>query len=145
MSSLTDRTLDEKNEDRIDQLFTLFENLNERPDHTAEVELLMDRVTQLEAEVQSLTEQLHANDKMAKVDAIVEAAENKADAGMDAIVMTAKEIRVATGVSTSHAYRYIDELPEEFAHISARGDDTKERGVIVDLSHVGTKSGDSHA
>jgi len=95
--------------------------------------------------VQSLTEQVHANDKMAKVDAIVEAAENKADAGMDAIVMTAKEIRVATGVATSHAYRYIDELHEDFAHISARGDDTKERGVIVDLSHVGTKSGDSHA
>jgi len=145
MSSLTDRSLDEKNQDRIDQLFTLFENLNERPDHTAEVELLMDRVTQLEAEVQSLNEQLQDNSKQGRIDAIVSAAQNKADAGMDAVVMTAKEIRVATGVSTSHAYRYIDELPGEYPEFQARDDDSKERGMIVELSHVGTKSGDSHA
>lgn len=129
----------ENNESRIDNLYSLFERLNDMPDHTSEVELLIERVTQLEAEVETLKERVNDQDKMGKVERIVDAAENKADPGMDAVVMTAKEIKVATGVSTSHAYRYIEELPEQFDNISERSDDNKERGVIVDLSHVGTE------
>jgi len=126
----------EKNESRIDNLFALFERLNNRPDHTDEVQLLMDRVTQLEAEVASLTEQVRDNSKLSSVDAIVEAARNKADPTMSAVVLTAKELRIATGVSSSHAYRYLDDLPDEFDYFSARSDEDKQRGLVVHLDHV---------
>jgi len=138
--SLTDRDQLEKLESRIDNLYALFERVNDRPDLTDEVGMLMERVSQLEAEVASLTEQVKDDSKLSRVEAIVEAAENKADATMSGVVMTAKDIRAATGVSTSHAYRYIDELPLEFEHFDSRDQDEKERGIVVDLDAVRTKT-----
>jgi hypothetical protein len=117
----------------------LFERVNDRPDHTSEVELLMERVTQLEADLEQLREIVQDQTKQGKVESIIEAAQNKADSGMDAVVMTSNEIKLATGVSTSQAYRYIDELPQSRPEFQSRKDEDKKRGLIVELSRGGNE------
>jgi lipid II:glycine glycyltransferase (peptidoglycan interpeptide bridge formation enzyme) len=136
---MDDSSLSEKNEDRINQLFVLFEKLNDRPDHTAEVELLNQRITMLEAKIEELRDMVHDETKEGKIESIIEAARNKADAGMEAVVMTYKEIKLASGVSTSQAYRYIDELPDSRKEFREREDEDKTRGLIVDVSHGETE------
>ena len=135
MSSLEDREHWQKNESRIDNLFALFERLNERPDVSDDVQVLVERIEQLEAEVETLRGRVADQTKEGKVQSIIDAANNKADAGMDAVVMTYKEIKMATGVSTSQAYRYIEELPEERTEFRSREDTDKTRGLIVQLSN----------
>jgi len=135
MSSFEERQMVEKNESRIDNLFALFERLNEREDVSDDVQLLIERIEQLEAEVDTLRGRVADQTKEGKVQSIIDAANNKADAGMDAVVMTYKEIKLATGVSTSQAYRYIEELPEERTEFRSREDTDKTRGLIVQLSN----------
>ena len=135
MSSLEDREHWQKNESRIDNLFALFERLNERPDVSDDVQVLVERIEQLEASVETLRGRVADQTKEGKVQSIIDAANNKADAGMDAVVMTYKEIKLATGVSTSQAYRYIEELPDERTEFRSREDTDKTRGLIVQLSN----------
>jgi hypothetical protein len=146
--SLTDRSLDEKNEDRIDQLFTLFENLNQRPDMTEELEAMKQELADLRGEVETLQANSVDDSKTHKVERIVEAARNKADPGMRGIVMDYRDIMAATGVSNTQAYRYIEQLPDEFDYLEDRDNlpdhiesDSlaKDRGLVVDLAHTGTK------
>jgi len=135
MSSLEERQMVEKNQSRIDNLFALFERLNQRPDVSDEVQVLMERIEQLEAEVETLRGRVADQTKEGKLQSIIHAANNKADAGMDAVVMTYKEIKLATGVSTSQAYRYIEELPDERTEFRSREDTDKTRGLIVQVSN----------
>jgi len=146
--SLTDRSLDEKNEDRIDQLFTLFERLNDRPDVTQGLEDMKKELADLRGEVETLQANSVQDSKTHKVERIVEAARNKADPGMRGIVMDYRDIMAATGVSNTQAYRYIEQLPEEFDYLEDRDNlpdhiesDSlaKDRGLVVDLAHTGTK------
>jgi len=146
--SLSDRSLDEKNEDRIDQLFTLFERLNERPDMTHELEAMKQELADLRGELETLQANSLDDSKTHKVERIVEAARNKADPGMRGIVMDYRDIMAATGVSNTQAYRYIEQLPGEFDYLEDRDNlpdhiesDSlaKDRGLVVDLSHTGTK------
>jgi len=133
-----------KNEDRIDNLYSLFERVMTDVsdfDNLDEVcETLEWRVAQLEAEVETLRARVNDQSKAGRVQRIVEAAENKADATMDAVSLTATEIKAATGVSTGHAYVYIDELPEEYPYIRERPEDAQQRGIIVDLETIRTSS-----
>jgi len=146
--SLTDRSLDEKNEDRIDQLFTLFENLNQRPDMSDELEAMKKELADLRGELETLQANSLDDSKTHKVERIVEAARNKADPGMKGIVMDYRDIMAATGVSNTQAYRYIEQLPDEYDYLEDRDNlpdhiesDSlaKDRGLVVDLSHTGTR------
>ena len=146
--SLTDRSLDEKNEDRIDQLFTLFENLNQRPDMSDELEAMKKELADLRGELETLQSNSLDDSKTHKVKRIVEAARNKADPGMRGIVMDYRDIMAATGVSNTQAYRYIEQLPEEYDYLEDRDNlpdhiesDSlaKDRGLVVDLQHTGTR------
>jgi len=146
--SLTDRSLDEKNEDRIDQLFTLFETLNQRPDMSDELEAMKKELADLRGELETLQANSLDDSKTHKVERIVEAARNKADPGMRGIVMDYRDIMAATGVSNTQAYRYIEQLPEEYDYLEDRDNlpdhiesDSlaKDRGLVVDLSHTGTR------
>jgi hypothetical protein len=146
--SLTDRNLDEKNEDRIDQLFTLFENLNQRPDMREELEAMKKELADLRGELETLQANSLDDSKTHKVERIVEAARNKADPGMKGIVMDYRDIMAATGVSNTQAYRYIEQLPDEYDYLEDRDNlpdhiesDSlaKDRGLVVDLSHTGTR------
>jgi len=146
--SLTDRSLDEKNEDRIDQLFTLFENLNQRPDMSEELEAMKKELADLRGELETLQSNSLDDSKTHKVERIVEAARNKADPGMRGIVMDYRDIMAATGVSNTQAYRYIEQLPDEYDYLEDRDNlpdhiesDSlaKDRGLVVDLSHTGTR------
>jgi len=131
----------EKNEDRIDNLYSLFERVMTDVsdfDNLDEVcETLEWRVGQLEAEVEALRKQVHDESKEGRVQQLVEAAQNKADPGMDHVAMNAEEIRAATGVGISHAYRYIKQLPEEYSYILERSEDATERGVVVSVEAAG--------
>jgi len=146
--SLTDRSLDEKNEDRIDQLFTLFENLNQRPDMSEELEAMKKELADLRGELETLQSNSLDDSKTHKVERIVEAARNKADPGMRGIVMDYRDIMAATGVSNTQAYRYIEQLPDEYDYLEDRDNlpdhiesDSlaKDRGLVVDLAHTGTR------
>jgi pimeloyl-CoA synthetase len=145
MSKQGEVSLPEKNENRLDNVFAVYENLKERLEEMEEVGQVTERITHLEQKVENLSDKTRHDDKNSRVEAILYAAKNKADPGMDAVLMSAKDIKIATGLSTSQSYRYIEDLPEDFGYISAREDDSKERGVIVDLSHVETERSDSHA
>jgi hypothetical protein len=142
MSSFEERQMVEKNESRIDNLFALFERLNEREDPSEDVSLNTERIAQLEAEVERLREIVHDQSKMGKIEQIEEAALNKSDSSMEGVVMTYKEIMAATGVSHTQAYRYIEELPRDYDRFMDRDDQDKTRGLIVDLSRVRTKTSD---
>jgi len=146
--SLTDRSLDEKNEDRIDQLFNLFETLNQRPDMSEELEAMKKELADLRGELETLQANSLDDSKTHKVERIVEAARNKADPGMKGIVMDYRDIMAATGVSNTQAYRYIEQLPDEYDYLEDRDNlpdhiesDSlaKDRGLVVDLSHTGTR------
>ena len=142
MSSFEERQMVEKNESRIDNLFALFERLNEREDPSEDVSLNTDRIEQLEAEVARLRDILQEESKTGKIEQIEQAALNKADTSMEGVVMTYKEIMAATGVSHTQAYRYIEELPRDYDRFNHRDDQQKTRGLIVDLSRVRTKQSD---
>jgi len=142
MSSFEERQMVQKNESRIDNLFALFERLNERPDVSDDVQVLMERIEQLEAEVARLRDILQEESKTGKIEQIEQAALNKADTNMEGVVMTYKEIMAATGVSHTQAYRYIEELPRDYDRFNHRDDQEKTRGLIVDLSRVRTKQSD---
>jgi len=146
--SLTDRSLDKKNEDRIDQLFTLFEKLNQRPDMSEELEAMKKELADLRGELETLQSNSLDDSKTHKVERIIEAARNKADPGMRGIVMDYRDIMAATGVSNTQAYRYIEQLPDEYDYLEDRDNlpdhiesDSlaKDRGLVVDLSHTGTR------
>jgi len=100
MSSFEERQMVEKNESRIDNLFALFERLNEREDPSEDVSLNTKRIEQLEAEVARLRDILQEESKTGKIEQIEQAALNKADTSMEGVVMTYKEIMAATGVVT---------------------------------------------
>jgi len=142
MSSFEERQMVEKNESRIDNLFALFERLNEREDPSEDVSLNTERIEQLEAEVARLRDILQEESKTGKIEQIEQAALNKADTSMEGVVMTYKEIMAATGVSHTQAYRYIEELPRDYDRFNHRDDQEKTRGLIVDLSRVRTKQSD---
>jgi len=159
--SLQDRDLQEKNEDRIDSLYTLFEAVNDRlkaleegegaqQSGPAEVAHLMDRVDALEEQLDSLQAEMHDDSKEAKVAAIVEAAQNGADAQQKGAVMNYKQIMRATGVSDTMAYKYIDRLPDQYPFLRDRHDvpsnvdeDTlaKDKGLLVDFEEVERMTG----
>jgi hypothetical protein len=145
MSKNSEGSLPEENQDRLDNVYAIYEGLKDRLEDLEEVGQVMERVAHLEEKVENLSERTRHDAKNSRVGAIETAAKNKADPGMDAVLMTAKDIKIATGLSTSQSYRYIEDLPEEFSFISAREEDSKERGVIVDLSHVETEQSDSRA
>jgi archaellum component FlaC len=139
----------DKLENRIDQLFTLFEKLREDGETVDEMldrlETMDARVDRLEDEVASLRSLVQNDSKQAKVGNIVRNARNKADTKQKGVVMTYKDIQAATGVSSTMAYNYIDELPDEFAFLHDRDDlpthveeDSlaKDRGLVVDLQAV---------
>jgi len=142
MSSFEERQMVEKNESRIDNLFALFERLNEREDQSEDVSLNTERIEQLEAEVARLRDIVQEESKTGKIEQIEQAALNKADTTMEGVVMTYKEIMAATGVSHTQAYRYIEELPRDYDRFNHRDDQEKTRGLIVDLSRVRTKESD---
>jgi hypothetical protein len=148
MSSLTDRSLREKNEDRIDQLFVLFERLRERPDLQEDMEEVKQALEDMRGEIETLQENSINHSKAHKVDRIVEAGRNKADPGMKGVVMDYRDIMAATGVSNTQAYRYIEQLPKEYDYLADRADLpehieadalAKDRGLVIDLTHAGTK------
>jgi len=142
MSSFEERQMVEKNESRIDNLFALFERLNEREDQSEDVSLNTERIEQLEAEVARLRDIVQEESKTGKIEQIEQAALNKADTSMEGVVMTYKEIMAATGVSHTQAYRYIEELPRDYDRFNHRDDQEKTRGLIVDLSRVRNKQSD---
>jgi hypothetical protein len=102
----------------------------------------------LRGELETLQANSLDDSKTHKVERIVEAARNKADPGMRGIVMDYRDIMAATGVSNTQAYRYIEQLPDEYDYLEDRDNlpdhiesDSlaKDRGLVVDLQHTGTR------
>jgi len=149
--SLQDRDLTEKNEDRIDSLFTLFEALKDGSDqseHNAErIDVLENQLDVIQDQLAECLAEIHDDSKRAKIARIVEAAENKADAKTTEVAMDYQEIMMATGVGSSQAYNYINDLPADYTFLHDAADKGSVRGdrrLVVDIEAVGKDSGPFH-
>jgi len=110
-----------------------------------ELEAERERNDRQEERIATLEDIVHNDSIDAKVANIVQNARNRADTKQRGVVMGYKDIMAATGVSSTMAYNYIDELPEDYPFLHDRDDlpthveeDSlaKDRGLVVDLTQV---------
>jgi hypothetical protein len=83
-------------------------------------EATQSELDQLRERIDSLERVVHAEGKRGKVEAIISYAENKRTQDQPAVVLSAQEIKGATGCTRRYAYDIIEEYSEDFAFLVDR-------------------------
>lgn len=102
------------------------------------------RLEQLEARVDVVTQQADASTKAEKIGAVLAFAQNKADAS-GKVAVTPSEVRGCTGVSRRYAYDLVDTIASDVDGVRLRdgqqvqtgsGSERKQKALLVDCERV---------
>lgn len=133
---------------RMTEMGKVMSTLRDRlVDVEAENEQLRGTVETLQARVDVLEGDAANTGKETKVKLLVNHAENLAGKGQRGVILTARDIKGATGVTRRYAYDLMDDLPQEYHFLLDRdelqqyGDleidkDAQDRGLFVDLERL---------
>lgn len=103
-----------------------------------------DRLDQLEARLEILTQHTDASTKAEKITAVLAFAQNKAN-GSDKVAVTPAEIRGCTGVSRRYAYDLVETVATDVEGVQVResqqvqtgnGTKRKQKALLVDCAQV---------
>lgn len=97
------------------------------------IEQLLARIDTLEQRVETLEGLQRHEGKDAKVEQIVQYAENQRRGAQRGIAVTPKEIRGVVGCSRRYAYDLVEELPEQYPFLVSR-EDARQYGEL-ELDH----------